>query len=157
MRTPEEILLRIAALKDDDFFGFESNDLIGYLKFEHARSWLKEDADGAKWDEQYKPPTEENLKKEIKEYLPFAMEKAENHRGLSAGRSVAHLRSWFWLLGDDEMSAFIDDEDNYTYYGAPILKKTAEKLGISFPDTGGLANMAKGEECRPGCSEGCNS
>lgn len=92
MRTQEQIKERIEAVKDQDFFGAEHGDLIDFLDFDHAKAFLKEGVTSEEWKP--KPLTEESIKHEAKEYLPFAWEKANNCRGLSANRSVDHLRAY---------------------------------------------------------------
>lgn len=99
-------------------------DLIEFLPQEEAREFMKEDADSADFFQEY---TTENVIKQIKDYLPFAYEKAESARGLSAGRSLMHFDHWLWLLEDDELLAFLENQENCAMYGFPILQKIAEK------------------------------
>jgi hypothetical protein len=63
------------------------------------------------------------------EYMPFAWDKANDMRGLSAGRSVQHFVGWTWLAGDDELSAWCDDNSNYQHYGKEILVRICEHYG----------------------------
>lgn len=151
MRTPEEIAERIKAVIGDDFLGYEVADLVAHLTPELARPFLKP---GVPFEQQ--PLTEEGVKGFIRDYLPFAIEKAESHRGISALRSVSHMRAWFWLLGDDEMVALIDDDANYPQYGMPILKRAADRVGHPWPEGNeALDRMARGETCCESCEEGC--
>lgn len=61
------------------------------------------------------------------EYMPFAWEKANNCRGLSAGRSLAHYTAWLWLDGDNEIWPTLED---YEYYGKDKLVEICNYLGI---------------------------
>lgn len=156
MKTQEEIVSRINEIKQHDLFGFESTDLLASLDFEHAKPFLKK---GLK-KEDWKPDslTDKAVIKIMVEYMDFAIEKAINHRGLSAGRSVAHYRAWLWLIGDNRLIKFIDDDSHYRNYGAPILKKIARKYKAPLPKghQGKVFNaMAKGEIC-PDCASGVN-
>lgn len=162
MRTQKEIIDRINNRKQECLFGWGIEDLIFALSFENAQKFFKDDHTITKeeWN-QYK---EANIISSIRHYIPFAIEKAVNHRGISASRSVSHFRSWVWLLGNDELSKFIDNESNYMQYGAPIIKRVAEEYGdidsygeISMEDEI-FAAMANGEicpACRNGHSSGC--
>lgn len=156
MRTQDEIEARVAALKGDDFFGFETSDLLGALTFERVKKHLREDAavDAAKWEAE-RLKTDEDVRKQIVEYLPFAWEKAVGHRGLSAGRSIAHFRAWCWLLGDDEAVDTLDSEDRYVPYGAPLLAFLSDRFGVEKPTETAAVRMAAGESCGATYACGC--
>lgn len=128
MRTQEEILERFE--KADDLLGTQKGNLISYMDFENAKPHLKEDyvksvEDGVEvWEVSTEP------KNEILEYLDFAYGKAEEERGLSAGRSMLHLKTWIWLDDEDFYNEVIDLIDNYTDYGIPALDKISEHYGF---------------------------
>lgn len=122
MRTQEEILARIKNVKPNDFFGFETRDLVAALEYEHAKPYLNPGVTKEQWDNDHTPYyTPENARKCIREYLLFAFEKAYNSRGISAERSQAHFRAWMWLAGDDEILARVNDIE-YSPYGLPKLE-----------------------------------
>ena len=122
-RTQQEILERIAKIKDKDFFGFETNDLLEYLTFENAKLYLIETANREDWIGMgVKTPREIMI-----EYMPFAWEKANDCRGLSAARSMSHYKAWLWLDGDNELCESLS---GYQYYGKDKLVKICEYLGI---------------------------
>lgn len=156
MRTQKQIIARIEQIKEEDCFGVEQSDLIYYLTFDNAKPFLKPETTEATWNERlekHRTPLGE-----IKEYMAFALDKAENHRGLSAGRSISHFKSWLWLVGDDELLAFISKGENYKNYGAPILRKIGEKYNIPLPtDDDWFKNMSNGRMCRADCDEGCST
>ena len=60
------------------------------------------------------------------EYLSFAFSKANDKRGLSAGRSMEHYTSWLWLDGDEVLHKTLD---NYEDYGIPQLIEICKYLG----------------------------
>jgi len=151
MRTPQEILARIAVVKDRDFFGTETDDLLFYLDFEHAKSFLQPEAT----DEDWGKPSRVDPLEAATEYLEFAFEKCLGHRGLSAARSISHFKAWFWLAGDDDTLAFLEDESHYPNYGAPMLLKIANVLGVAAPEGEDFACMARGERCGVGDNCGC--
>jgi hypothetical protein len=126
-RTEAEIIARIEELKSSDFFGFESGDLIQTLSFAAAKPFLKDGATEADW----KPDSTERdaVIERIKSYLPFAWEKANGCRGLSAGRSISHMQAWLWLLREDAAAAAIDE---YTHYGKPHLREISEAVGVDW-------------------------
>lgn len=81
------------------------------------------------------------------DYLKFAFGKAENHRGLSASRSVDRIGEYLWLLGLDT-DAF--EAAEYAQYGVPKLKVAADRLGVPFPESPRLVNM----RCTPAHATG---
>lgn len=128
MRTQQEIKERFE--KNEDLFGTQRSDLIEFMNLETAKLYLKgdylakveagEEIWGAKSD----------ARKEILDYLDFAYEKAENERGLSAARSLLHMKTWIWL--DDQVfyDEVIDLIEDYTDYGLPALDKIAQHYGF---------------------------
>lgn len=122
MRTQQEILERIKGL--NDVLGFQECDLISYLTFENARPFLKDGTTEKEWAPE--ELTREGILKRMLEYMPFAWEKANGFRGLSAGRSMAHYTAWVWLLGDEEVFGDLED---YEYYGKDNLVRICEHYG----------------------------
>lgn len=124
IRTQEEILKRFEEV--DDLLGTQKSDLIFYLTFDNAKQYLnpeyvqKVESGEETWEQKTDP------KEEILDYLEFAYDKAHNQRGLSAGRSMMHFRTWIWLDDDEFYNEIIDLIDNYTSYGLPALDKIAE-------------------------------
>lgn len=130
MRTQQEILDRIAAIKADDIFGFQSSDLIAYLDFEHAKPFINAGVTAEEWGTGR--DTRPSPADAIKSYMAFAWDKANNCRGLSAGRSVEHMKSWLWLDGKDELAAKLDGV--YEYYGKPCLYLVCKEYGIEWTE-----------------------
>lgn len=131
-RTQAEIVARIEFIKADDFFGFETSDLIDFLDYEHAKPYIKPEVTKEQWEKRDHKTPEEH----IKSYMNFAWDKANNKRGLSAGRSVSHYRSWTWLACNDELLNFINSDNNYAPYGKPILAKICEYYKLPNEDNG---------------------
>ena len=123
-RTAEEIVERVREIARLDLFGAERTDLLTYVPFESAKEFLKEGADQEEWDKECLENTQQNIVKEIREYMPFAWDKANNARGLSANRSISHMRAWVWLLGHDELAKSLFDD--YNNYGKPQLVQICE-------------------------------
>lgn len=140
MRTNDEIVERIQQLKDSgqDFFGFQSADLIGFLPFELAKAYLREESiaeyENGKlvWEQQ--PNDRDGILKIIHGYMEFAWDKANNCRGLSASRSIEHMTAWTWMLGEEEQELyeFVSDNDNYYHYGKPILEKICQHFNWDY-------------------------
>lgn len=128
MRTEKEILERIAAVEKDDWLGTTRGDLIHALNFDAARPFLKEGVKPEDWTTTL--VTDEDVKKAMLDYMEFAWGKANNCRGISASRSIDHYKAWLWLLGDDELFQFC--EDDYHWYGKPQLKRICEKYGWDY-------------------------
>lgn len=114
-RTMDEIVDYIKSVKEEDFFGVMTNDCLAFLDFEHAKQFLKDTVTEAEFNDSLEG--EEKFRNYppsfVADYLPFAWDKANNCRGLSAGRSLQHLQARLWLCGYDVREAF----DNYAYYG----------------------------------------
>ena len=130
MRTQDEVVARIDERKQGDPFGFEWHEYFAKgLDFEHAKPFLKKDADmdEERWSE---PLTDEQVHAEMEAYMPFAWDKANNCRGISASRSVQHYVAWLWLVGEDDLAAWCaDDTSNYEHYGKEILVRICEHFG----------------------------
>ena len=137
-RTPEEILARIEQGKDDDFFGFQTTGLVSFLPYESARPFLREGTVSTDW-KQFTNPAQQ-----IKGYAGFAWDKANNRRGLSASRSVEHMKTWLWLDGKDELAERMGSV--YEYYGKPCLVLVCREYGIAWEtlDDGEWANDESG-------------
>lgn len=131
VRTQEEILQRIEDRKDDDFFGFETGDYVDFLTFENAKPFLKEGVTKSQWEKKYNRPLTDPVK-EIKDYMEFAWDKANNCRGLSAGRSLNHMVAWLWLAGEDEFLKEHNNLEDYEFYGKPQLIAICEKYNIDW-------------------------
>ena len=145
MRTREEIRDRLKYLKQTDFFGMTLEDLQIYLPEEFA--------EGAQ-DSAKEPPSLNEVIKLIVEYLPFAFEKAINHRGLSTSRSIQHLVNWAWLACRNDLREFAEADEHYKMYGVPILKLFAQEFGVLMPPD--IRDWQDGKSCQPDCQEGCS-
>ena len=120
-RTDEEILARIRERAEEDVFGFERNDLLVCLPLEKANTLFEEPYEG-EWEQS--PRDRESLLEQMEEYMPFAWEKANDFRGLSAARSLSHYMAWTWLAGDD-----LGDLLEYQFYGKDNLRRICEYYG----------------------------
>ena len=167
MKTTKDIVERLREL---DKKGMEelmaklaSSDLFTYLSFEEAKEFVNPEAlkpenieqSKIDWEKDVEQLTEKHIIDKMKNYMTFALDKASNHRGLSANRSVAHFEHWLWLIEDQELLDFINQPDSYSMYGCPILKKICEKYDMIYPTDEVMQRMARGEPCIDGCEQGC--
>lgn len=158
MRTQDEILKEIKSRTDASIFGFDTEVLVFFLDVELAAPFFGDPLLAEDWVVQ----TEEKALADSLAYLGFAIGKAENHRGISAGRSVDKLRAWAWVLNRDDVVTAMDEAD-YTNYGAPKLRAFAYTMGEEYKslwekevgEDSGVAQMAKGQTCSDYCEEGC--
>ncbi len=135
---------------------FTPEVLLHYLDFAHAKSRLKPEVTEEEWDKLRTPLTPEGVTEEMKRYMDaIGWDKAENHRGISASRTVQKMQAWLWLLGDVDLYNFAGDDKNYPQYGAPILKAISEKYGFAIPTGEGIQRMMKGEPCGDDVDCGC--
>ncbi len=125
MRSQNQIVERIKDAKED-FFGFAMGVLIDFVeKDRRAREdWIPDDKEDIL---PFVEPTKENVLRQMREYLPFAFDKASNERGISASRSVTKFTTWLWLLEDDYLYQYACNDENYPMYGRPILEKIRDK------------------------------
>ena len=127
MRSQQEILDRLKGM-ENDFFGWETNGLVLALTKESAETLvgtiLKPDADLSDWEPAYY--TDQEIRDRCIDYMEFAWGKANNCRGISAGRSMAHYKTWLWLLGEDQFEGIED----YEFYGKDHLVRICEFLGL---------------------------
>lgn len=122
MKTDKEILERIKYQKTIDPFGFSVGTLAECLSFESAKPLLKPNATPEDWGHA-QPRDAEAVKARMLEYMPFAWDKANMNRSISAGRSILHMSAWLWLLGMDQAADQIQD---YDLYGKPWLRAICE-------------------------------
>ena len=126
-RTDQEILDRIEQVTPrDPLFGTERVDLTSTLPYEAARPLLKSGVTEEHWDEVVEGRDEEAVKRRMRDYMPFAWDKANGCRGLSAARSLSHMAAWLWLLGWDQAA---DELSESSHYGKPALRAICEAFG----------------------------
>lgn len=133
MKTQEQLIERYQQVADNDFFGAKRGDLAKYMTRESLAAVGAPVSD----DQAHligKPLTRDAVLAEMHNYMTFAWDKANNERGLSAGRSINHFEAWLWLLGDEEALAFAEDAENYPDYGRPILHYICERFGFPVAD-----------------------
>lgn len=132
-RSNEEILAEFdRRSKDVLLFDFGMEELIFRLPIELARPHFNDDVNEEEFRSEQKSMLYHDIIAEMRDYMVFAWDKANDERGLSAMRSVQRFTAWLWLLGDKETFAFANDDDNYASYGRPILAKICEVYG--FPN-----------------------
>lgn len=126
-RTDAEILAKIEEIKHRGFdpFNVMENDLAYGLSFDAAVDLRRPTTNKEAWDKETWQ-TREKVLATMLEYMPFAWEKANSQRGLSAARSLMHFWAWGWLIGEDF------PWDNYTSYGKPQLTAICQKLGWDY-------------------------
>lgn len=127
MRTQEEIIERFK--NSSDMLGTQQWDLVELLTYENAKEFLRKEfiESVEKWEDKWEQKTE--TKTTILDYLPFAYSKAEWERGISAGRSMLHFKTWIWFDDEKFYNEIISDIDNYTDYGMPALDKISTHYG----------------------------
>jgi hypothetical protein len=126
MRTEEEIVKKIKEVEPHDFMGFQRSDLIEFLSFEAAKPFIREEVTKDQWNFDVRKLERESILKTMLEYMPFAWDKANNCRGISASRSLDHYTVWIWMLEDEKN---FGDLTEYQYYGKDNLVKICEFYG----------------------------
>lgn len=128
-RTQDEILNKMKEVEENDFFGTQREDLAMYLTYENAKklNLLNDNATEESWNS---PGVNNDPVEELKDYMGFAWDKANNFRGLSAARSMDHMRTWLWLDGQDEFLKEHGNLGDWEYYGKDILVDICKLYGI---------------------------
>lgn len=125
-RTQKEIVEKVNEWNsENNLFDHRPSDLIEYLEYGYAKPFLKDGVTKEEWEkgsDDIKSP-----KSVMIDYMPFAWQKANDCRGLSAMRTMQHYQAWLWLDGNDELSETLSD---YEYYGKDHLVKICEYLGL---------------------------
>jgi hypothetical protein len=152
-RTDAEIVARVKEGLCDDFLGWSTSDLIDCLPFEAAKPFLIKGATKKEWG-MGKPGfrSREQVIERMRDYMPFAIEKAIDHRGLSASRSIEHFTSWVWLLGDADYKSV--NWDRHANYGCPALLQICKLYGFQSSRKKAFRLMAAGRKCSARCT-GC--
>lgn len=133
MRTKEEILERLNSDESDDLFGTQREDLICLLDYESAIPYLdpvyvKAMADGTcPEDEKWSTI---DVRTQIIEYLPFAFDKARERRGLAAGTSLLHFRTWIWFDDEAFYNEILPKIEDYKDYGYSALETISKHYNI---------------------------
>lgn len=159
MRTQEEIVSRIRE-KSQELLSFQPDVLYAYLDFENIQEFLKDGHTLTKeeWNRGRLKYTKENVLEEAKVYMAeYGWTKCQDHRGISAGRTLDKMQAWAWLLGDDDVVEQIISlsETNYAQYGAPVLAFICEHYGWEIPEDEATQRMIRGLPCCDDCEEGC--
>lgn len=124
MRTDAEILKRIREVDSEDLLGFEVSYLMEFLPYKLLPKKAQEKIDPTEWPETCR--SAECIRERMVDYMPFAWEKANDERGISAYRSLCHYKTWLWMLGEDWGNITV----GYTDYGKPTLRRLCEFLGL---------------------------
>lgn len=131
VRNHDEIVERIKEMAEHDFFGFQTSDMLVYLPWDKAKPFLRPEAVEGEWRSLYPiftPPLQA-----AKDYMPFAWDKANNERGISAFRSLEHMQAWLWLAGY-EPKTLKELFEEYEYYGKPQLVFVSALVGFNWRD-----------------------
>jgi hypothetical protein len=154
MRTQEEIVKKTA--EADSMFGFEREVLLLYVGFEQAKPFLNPDlvtkpGAEAEWNACMPPLSDDLIKADMAKYMAeYGWNKAMDHRGLSAGRTIEKMLAWLWLLGDEETIEAVN-KAGYENYGCPKLAIICQKYNLPIPSDPAVENMINGQPCSAGC------
>jgi hypothetical protein len=109
IRTQNEIVARYREAERRDVLGFERDEYLACLDYEHLEPFLKSDitaGERGKLRDEWTTTTLNEIDQRAKNYLSFWLEKIEGERGLSVGRATQHYIAWKWLLGHDDADTF---------------------------------------------------
>lgn len=140
-RSDDDIVTRLRSVMDTDFLGFKAEVLVPYLGYDHAVEFMRADPDTGEpaigrdeWEE--RALTRLAPAAAGADYLPFAVGKIEDERGISASRSVEKLTEWAWLDEQDDLVADMSNPVNYGHYGDAAVRLYAEHYGLPWSREG---------------------
>jgi epoxyqueuosine reductase QueG len=133
-KTYEQIVQKVRDLRDnrEDILGFQTVDLVSMLPYSFAKEFLSGKVSEEEWKEPL-PYEEDKIVEQMREYMSFAWDKANNKKGISASRSMSHYTAWIFLLNDEDN---FPNLLNYEYYGKENLAKICAFYGFSNEDDG---------------------
>lgn len=122
-RRQEQIVARIAAVEDEDLFGWAREVLIEGFDWKHAQTLVHDWVTREQWERTYG-----DMPERAHGYFAFAIVKIRDKRGISAERSVVKLREYAWLLGRDDVVTAMDEAE-YAPYGEPKIRAFGAGMG----------------------------
>jgi hypothetical protein len=133
-KTYEQIVQKVRDLRDnrEDILGFQTVDLVSMLPYSFAKEFLSGKVSEEEWKEPL-PYEEDKIVEQMREYMSFAWDKANNKKGISASRSMSHYTAWIFLLNDEDN---FPNLLNYEYYGKENLAKICTFYGFNNADDG---------------------
>lgn len=108
---------------------FLYNDLLQFLPFNIAKDYLSKETTAEEWEMYYRPLKKGNVIGLMESYMSTAWDSCLNKRPTSSSTSLAHYKTWLWILEDQESIDYLNIEENYTCFGAPILKYICDRYG----------------------------
>lgn len=128
MKTLEYVKEHIDEIEQDKFI--DRRFTKRFLDFVPAEEWKKY---GFKYTGEEEPPkpkkwTEENILAQLKEDVEFGIEKAENHRGISAALMYAVCQAWCIVLENG-----LENTD-YGWYGDKMFIAIDNLYGFGLTD-----------------------
>lgn len=128
--TQEEIVERIDAIEGSDMFGEFRPTLIGYLDYEHAKPFLKDEVIEEKWEQ----GGDEQLRSEVHRYMEgWWKQKVEDGRGISVHRGRAQVVNLLFIAGVPlwkEVGIDSDEGVNGGWYQEDAYNKIADLFGL---------------------------
>lgn len=121
----------------DDFFGFAQEVAYKFMPFEDAKYHLTKEflEKIEKGEAKYVQITDVmEAVQDFLDYMVFAWMKANEERGISAGRSIIKLSAWMKILSRPDVADILNDDTLYAPYGKPALRKACDILGVEAPD-----------------------
>lgn len=162
MKTMEDLVKRHG--ERHDMLGFDAEAVGKFLDYDAALQCVRPDkqedfkakVSREEWAREEIKLTRENVIEVMREYMAeYGWDKAANHRGISANRTIIKMSAWLWILEDEDTLRELKDTP-YAQYGAPKLALICKKYDFPIPGDSGIQSMIRGEPCRPGCDEGCD-
>lgn len=155
MRTAQELYDYVTNGPGNDVFGFALEATCEFMPFDVVGERLREGVDKDEWDKGVIELNRENVLARLTEYMAtYGWPKCQDHRGISASRTIMKVSAWLYAMEFDPKEVTRED---YAPYGAPMLARVCERLGLPIPQDEETQRMISGQDCMPGCEEGCNS
>jgi len=125
MKTMDQIIETVKSGRESQCLdGRDYGRLIDFVPVEHWNVFGYSPKEGAEVPE-IKPFTRDAVIKQLGDDVSFGFDKALNKRGISASLMNEVIKMWMWVLDDE-----LQDHDDYSMYGLPLLKAVALKYGF---------------------------
>ena len=129
MKTLEYVKEHIDEIEQDGFFDRRwTKRFLDFLPVEEWEEYGFKYTGEDKGVSKPKEWTEENVLAQLKEDVEFGVEKAENHRGISASLMYAVVQAWCIILENG-----LKDTD-YGYYGDKLFKAVDKLYNFGLTD-----------------------
>lgn len=132
-RTYKEIVVKGRELLVEFIGSFTIDDLVGYLPYKYAKEFIKKETTSDEWEMYKREYKIKNVIQDMADYMKIAWETVVEGNASPVATMMEHYQNWFWLIGDDVMTAMCKEYD-FNSCGRSTLIKICKFLGIDHTE-----------------------